>query len=406
MKQNLVNLTLRSITLISKFVLLLYIAKYLSPSDLGIYGLINAAITMAIYFLGMDFYIYNTRELLKYAENQVSILIRDQLIFHFLTYIFVLPLLLILFFINILPWDYIIWFYILLVLEHLSQESYRILITLSKAVYANSVLFFRSGAWCYVIIFLMMIEKLEKSLPTIWIGWIIGILCSLLVTYYALRKLVWQVIWSTSINWMWIKNGIYFSLPYLLGTISLKTVEYSDRFFLSYFYGVQQVGIYTLFSSIANVVQVFVFTGVISILYPKIIKTYQQGNLTEYKLLMNKMFVRSLLSGSICILLSYLLIHPVLIIINKPIFFQHIETYWLLLIATFLIITSQCSHYELFVKEKHKEILFCTAIGSILTILADIALVPYFGLNGAAVGLILGNMGITFLKYWFCLKYR
>ena len=142
-KNGVIGVGLRSITLASKFILLVYMAKLLSPEQIGVYGIFVATISYALYFLGLDFYVINTREILaKSDKKEKARLVRDQLAFHGVVYIFVLPMLLVVFMAGLLPWKYIVWFYVLLVLEHLSQEAIRLFFTLSLPIVAN-----RFGHW-------------------------------------------------------------------------------------------------------------------------------------------------------------------------------------------------------------------------------------------------------------------
>ncbi|MFX4789973.1 hypothetical protein ABTB87_22095 [Acinetobacter baumannii] len=59
------NLAVRGLNLASKFILIVFLAKFLTVAELGLYGLIAATINFAMYFIGLDFYVYSNRELLK-----------------------------------------------------------------------------------------------------------------------------------------------------------------------------------------------------------------------------------------------------------------------------------------------------------------------------------------------------
>ena len=69
-----------------------------------------------------------------------------------IAYAVVLPLLLTVFLCGLISWKYAGWFYVLLIIEHISQESGRLLITLSRPTRASIVLFLRSGIWVYAVL--------------------------------------------------------------------------------------------------------------------------------------------------------------------------------------------------------------------------------------------------------------
>jgi O-antigen/teichoic acid export membrane protein len=402
LKTGITNVVLRGLTLSGKFVLLLFIARYLSPEELGVFGLMSVTIAVSLYFLGMDFYVYNTREILAHKEAECVPLIRDQLVFHGLTYVIVLPLLLVVFASGLISWEYIGWFYLLLVLEHLSQEASRLLITLSRSSMANVVLFFRSGAWVYVAVAAGIFLDNARGLPIIWAGWVIGILASLGLTAYALRQMAWQNVSRISINWDWIKNGARISLPFFCATVALMGIQYADRYFLQHYYGEATVGIYTFYAQIANAVQIFVFTGIIMILYPKIVAAYQQGRLGEYRLLMRKLGLG--VTGAVVVLVCAVAaaIKPILVVVGKPIYSEHLTIFWIMLGSVVLLTCSYIPHYALYAKHRDKEIIVSTVVAFGVAIVANGLLVPRYGLHGAAFATmaalaVLGGFKTAFL---------
>lgn len=73
----LINVGLRGMTLVSKFLLIFFLAVFLEPQELGLYGLIIATIGYSLYPLGSDFYAFTTRELLKRDRKEWGGLIKD-----------------------------------------------------------------------------------------------------------------------------------------------------------------------------------------------------------------------------------------------------------------------------------------------------------------------------------------
>lgn len=398
LKTSIVNLILRGLTLVSKFALLLFIARFLSPEELGVWGLVNATLAISLYILGLDFYVFNTREILAIEEPERVPLIRDQIVFHGLVYIAVLPLLLIVFFTNLISWQYIGWFYALLVLEHLSQESARLLATLSKSTMANLAAFFRSGAWVYVVVSLMYNQDDLRQLPFIWSGWIVGVLSSMFLTVYALRNMPWKDSIKIPIDWAWMLRGLKTSLPFFCATLSFIGVQYADRYFIQHFWGEAMVGVYTFYASISNVIHVFVFTGVIMILYPRIVSSYQKGQFVEYRALMKKMGTGIIGGAVVLSILAALLIEPVLSLVGKQVFVDYLDVFWIMLVAVMLLCVSYIPHYSLFVRNRDKAIVVSSLAAVVIGLLANAALVPEYGLKGAAISSVCAMTTILVVK--------
>lgn len=374
----------------------------MGPKELGDYGLITVSISVVIYILGADFYIYNTREILKSSQNRVPILIRDQFIFHLFLYVVILPLCLFLFVFNLVHWNYFLMFYLLLVSEHLSQECYRLLITLSKPLFANVILFIRNGIWIYILILLFVfLDKKIQSLNIILLLWFLGGMFSVILTLYGLKKLDWSVIKNQPINWKWIKAGIWNSLIFLVSSICIQLIPFLERVVLKKFEGTEKVGIYTYYSNIANTVLTFIVTGVFTILYPKLIKSYQNGDFAEYKKIMRKISIFGGGGGLFLIILSIIGIQVVLLFSNNAIYYKNLHVYWILLFSVFMNILSYIPHYALYVRKVDKYIMF-SALGSlIVSILFNIILVPLLGITGTAISNFLATTSLFILKIIF-----
>lgn len=395
-KTSIANIVLRGLTLVSRFVLLFFIARFLTPEELGVWGLMNITVVMSLYFLGLDFYVFNTREILAVDDARRVPFIRDQIVFHALLYVVALPLLLVVFFAKLISWQYLGWFYVLLVLEHISQEATRLLITLSRPSMANMIMFLRSGAWVYAAVLACLYHEDLRGLSLIWSGWVVGVMASIILAIYALRYLAWDLTKQVPIDWTWIRKGVKVSLPFLLASLSFTGVQYADRYFLQHFHGEAVVGVYTFFASIANVIHIFIFTGVMMILYPRIIEAYQHDRFDEYRALMRKMGLG--IAGGVVLLtaLALLLIDPVLHLVGKQVYSEQGGVFVIMLASVAMLTFSYIPHYSLFVRKCDKSIIVSTVVALIVAVILNSLLVPRYGLFGAAYA-TLGAMIILLL---------
>ena len=72
-------LVLRALTLASRFLLSLLLARMLSPAEMGQYGLLTAALAFALLMVGLEFYSYTLRELVPASSEQRARIIADQM---------------------------------------------------------------------------------------------------------------------------------------------------------------------------------------------------------------------------------------------------------------------------------------------------------------------------------------
>jgi len=400
LSSSILNLGLRGLSMLAKFLLIIYIGKYLSVDELGEYGLFATTITIAIYFLGFDFYTYNTREILAKEENERLPLIRDQFIFHLLVYVIALPLLLTIFTLGIIKTEFIIYFYLILVFEHLSQELYRLYTTLKKPLFANFLLFMRTGLWVYAVISLWYfnIEGM-MNLKTVLYGWTVGSFMSIIIGVVYLKKDYDFKSLTEKIDWLWIKNGVKVSIPFFIGTLAYKVIEFSDRYMIDYYMTKADVGIYTFFSGIANTINIVVFTLVIMIYYPLLVEQYQNKNMDMFKKTLKVFSIKTITFSIFSALGILLLIGFVLDFMGKVEFQNNIEVLWILIIANIILNISFIPHYVLYVAQQDITIRDATLIGASLNIVLNLMLIKNYGIVGAAISTLLSFLIILLIKY-------
>ncbi len=396
-RTSLASLTLRALTLGGKFILVLFIARFLSVEDLGIFGLFNVTIALAVLPLGMDFHQFAMRELLAKPDERGR-MIRDQAVFHLTTYIIFLPLFGFLFVADLLPGQYVLWFYLLLILEHVSQEGARLLVTLSKPVAASTVIFMRSGFWALIAIGLAWAFPQWRSLPFIWLVWAIGQALSLGLVGRIAQPVVTVSLPLGPVNWPWIAHGVRIAMPFFLSTLAFTAMQYLDRYFLMAHYGERAVGIYTLYANIANVVQIFVFAGISMILFPQMVAAWQQGHTSLYRALYRKLTV-GIIGGSLGLaVVMALAIEPILWFVDRPAYAEHADIFWILLGSTVLLAISHLPHYALYVRGADSAIWTSTLLALIVAVLGNTILVPQFGLMGAALATATAMLVLTIAK--------
>ncbi|MDC4293270.1 hypothetical protein NQ625_14950, partial [Acinetobacter baumannii] len=90
----LINLSIKALTLLGKFILIFYIAKYLPPQEVGIYGLLVVLVSYSLYAVGFDFYTFSTRELLHKEKEKWGGFLKTQGYLILFAYLLFLPLIL------------------------------------------------------------------------------------------------------------------------------------------------------------------------------------------------------------------------------------------------------------------------------------------------------------------------
>lgn len=401
---SIVNVSLRGLTLASKFILLVYLARVLPPEQLGVYGLFTVTIIYALYLLGLDFYTYAQREMLSLPRAEWGGLIRNQFMFYAVVYLVVLPLLLLVFVVGWLPWQMIGWFYILLTLEHLSQELGRLLVACGKILLVNVALFFRGGAWIFAVVAIFNANSELHCLTVIWAGWSVGVLISIVIAIIGVRTSIGPMPENALTDWRWVRRGLKVAAQFLLGTLALRGLFTFDRYFLDLYVGKSAVGVYSFFMSIANALLAFADAGVISRLYPRIVAAYRTGRYVEYKMQLKKLtfgIIVLLVSFSICLFIA---IDPVLLYIGRQVYIEQTLTLWVLLAAMGTFCLGMIPHYVLYARHCDRSIAVASILSLVVFLGAAICLTPNSGATGMATSVLIGVGSLGLIKMVFIMK--
>lgn len=328
MLDRLINLFIRGSSLLSRFILLFIIGIYLKPEDVGLYGLLLSYISYCIYAIGFEFYNYSTREIVNADREQWGWILKNQVVFTSIVYAVVLPLLSLIFIFHLLPFDLILWFYLILVFEHLSHELNRILVAMSKPLWAGFVLFFRTAVWSIIVIILMLGISSQRTLDVILLYWFLGVFTATII------GIIFVIILSKTavkipISKKWIFKGIVIALPLLVASLALRGLFSFDKIFIERIGGLDILGPYALFAGVSAAVIAFVDAGIIVFYYPKIIKAAKLNDLVLIKKYNTQLYFQIIILSLFLILCGVIVVKIFLPYFGDKIYEQYIYfLYW------------------------------------------------------------------------------
>lgn len=362
MKRRVLNVGIRASVLGVKFLLIFFLARYLDPTSMGYYGLLLVTLRYSLLLVGLDFYTYTSREILKYPILNRGHILKCQAVLSLYLYLIFIPLLVVLFIKGYIPMRFVFWFFPLLILEHFNQEIYRVLIALSQQVIASSLLFIRHASWAVVVVVVMSVNEQTRNLDFIFIPWIAAGIISSLIGVVSIYKLGMGG-WKIKTDWELIKKGSKISSIFLISTFCIVGIRTFDRFLLEYLSGIEVVGAYVLFIGIAGTLFTLMDAGVYSFTYPRLIGLHNDNNKKEFNALIKKLV---LISGFICLIYGAILIIMLPIILNwigSPFYFKYDYLFIWLYVSTVLHVMSMVPHYGLYAKRKDKQIIYSHILG-------------------------------------------
>lgn len=393
-----INITLRGITLLSKFIFIFLLGKYAEDEYfLGEYGIITTSVSLIIYLVGFDYYVFNTREILK-SKKKVIEKIRNQFFFHLIVYSFVLPVTLsIIFYFDFIDIKYFLIVLLLIISEHLGQELFRLYTTLEKSNFANLFFFMKSGLWVWVVLFDFFVLKNELDLLKYLLIWAFCSWVSMVLSTIYLKRIIFiKTFKFHKPNYDWILKGVKNSSIFFISSLSFLVIQFSDRYMIDLFYGKKMVGVYSAYSQFVNAIDVFIFSAIIMVIYPKMIQLFSEKS--AYKELFKKFKKSILIASIILIVLSYFIMPILFGFLDKPSFLTNIETFNVLLIGVFFLLMSYAYHYDLYIKKKDTLLLKISLFSMSLNIVLNLYLIPSNGLFGASLATMVSFFTLFLLK--------
>jgi len=359
-------LFLRLSTMGVRFSLVFFLAKFLDPEDVGLYGLIAASLTYSIFVVGVDFYTFSIREIAGANLSDVGGYIKNQFALSVFLYLLYFPFAAILFYSGFLPVELIAIFTALLVFEHLSQELGRLLIALNSQVAASLVLFIRQGVWAALLVIAMLYWPSARQLEWVLMAWLGG--CFLAVTVGGSQLLRSGVSgWCNRVDYRWIRKGVKVALPFLLASLAFRSIGVFDRYILEGLAGLQIVAVYVLFYGFSNAMIALLDAGVLSFAYPSLVAAVKNGKSADYRAIMQKMTLHTLVLVTGFSVLSVLLLPFILVWIGRDIYIEYDSLYFVMLCAIICNAIAMIPHYGLYSHRNDRPI-----------IVANVAALPVF----------------------------
>lgn len=350
------NVCLRGGILVSRLALIVLLARFIAPAELGLYGLFIVTLTYAMLAVGLDFYTYSQRELIVARRSGRGFILRHHALVAGCAYLVVLPLSVLVFFSGHLPLWALPWFVALLVTEHVGQEIYRFLVAMQRQLSASLVLFLRQGVWIWVVLGLMWLYPALRHLPFVFGSWLAASVCALILGMAFLSANVSRNP-PMSWDWSWIRRGLFTGLTFLVATLCLRGVLTFDRYIVETFAGLEMVGVYTLYAGIAMAIMNFMDASVFVFRYPALIEARGQGRedlyRAEWRRLSRDTVILLALVATMAALVGVIVANS----LQETVYEDNISVFWWLLCGICLQVLSMIPHYGLYAMRMDRPIL-------------------------------------------------
>lgn len=396
MKEKLYNLAIRGSATIIKLAFTLFLGSIFTESEFGLYSLIISSIYITLIFIGFDIYLDCNRKVIQKEDSKDQSFILNNQLAAYIPFYFLFSI--VIFFIpeRIIPKEFIFLFFSVTIIEHINSEIFRLLLALRKTVIANLLFFIRNGLWPLVILILYYFN-FQFNISILLSYWLYASISGLIIGLFFLRKK--YKIDLSLIDKKTIIESYKYAFIFFIGTIAYKVVEFSDSYFIDYYLDKESVGVYSLYSQFGSVLNTIIFTIVISIGYPKLLKAIHSNNLKQIIKERNVMLMEIVIISILTLFGGYLLLDSLLAIIDKPLYFKFDYLFYLVIISNIIFNLSYVYHFIMIGYQKDFKITILTLIGAAINILLNIILIQKYGIIGAIFSKNFAFLFILISKY-------
>ncbi len=375
---------IRGASLVVKFILTLFIAKFLGFEDLGAYGLISAAGIMAPSLVGFGIMVIYVRRAVTQTPEEIVYALRHYGRALFLTYLSLLCIALCAGTLkDALLLSALIWCIVLF--EHISSDLYLLLLNLSKPLTANILHFIRTAGWMLIYMALAFAFPSLRTLDALLIGWIIGSAAALAGFALTTRNWPWRNKTPLQPLARWFRTEFRESrLMYANGFLTTIS-QYINTFLVSFFLGLELTGVFVFFMQVISAMSNLIQTGVIQFARPKMVRAYRERTPALFRFHDRCLLHTGLTATAMAAVAIPAMYVLTFYIVDKPLAIEWFPVFFFLLGG---FVVTQITHaIDLIFYSVHRDdiTIRLTLLGSLVSFPAKIVFIALFGLWGAAV---------------------
>ncbi|MCO5132679.1 MAG: hypothetical protein M9932_19310 [Xanthobacteraceae bacterium] len=394
---------LRGLSLVAKFSLTLFIARFIDLETLGVYGLIAGAAVIFPIVAGLGLIRVLSRNAVSQQLAEVTRMLR--LYWGVLAAMYVL--------IGIVGVGIGIYLHqlelvsivlLIVFLEHVNGDLFILLNHLSRPLLANLLMFFRTGAWICAYMVLALVFPAFRELDVLLLFWAGGGLMAIASFAMLARDWPWLHPTSRGERRAWFVQHFNASRTLYTNDIANAVAQYTDRYLVSLFMGLEFTGVYVLFWSIGNALSNLVDTGVIQISGPRLISAHAARD-GSYWSVFRLLLTETLAISVVLAIVTGIAVEFAVPYLNQPLIGGWMAVLWLILLGFVLRMIYEIQGTVFYSRSKDALTLLSGLFVIALSMIVNVMLIPPFALNGAASAIIVSYIAGIIVRHVMITRY-
>ena len=376
-------MAIRMTSLVSKFVLTLFIARYMGFEDLGVYGLIASATFIVPTVVGLGIMHMKTRDAVMQAPQKVvhNIYLYGRYSIVVYALLFMLSALIGHQF-NQMQLALLVMAVIFA--EHFNNDWYFLLLNVSKPLAANILHFVRTTIWiCTFMVAAFFYEDL-RNIEILVLLWFYGSVAALFGFFIVTKDWPWSKRLKFPPLLTWLKSEVKPAKAIYVYNVINSFLQYIGNFFVSVFLGLELTGVYVYFMQIINALSNLLRTGVIQTTRPKLINAREESA-EKFRSIYLSCRKSAIFFALLMVVFAVPSIYVVtLYIVDKPLVLEWFPVFAIMLMFFVGQMLVEVDNLILYSNHRDDLLLRLNVIGIFCFVVLSVILVPVFSLWGAA----------------------
>lgn len=393
----LIVMGVRMSTLTVKFGLTLFVTRFMGLADLGFFGLVSAVTIMGPPFLGCGFMNILARSAVTCSSEELTCDLRRNA--RFLTLIY-MPILIVALGYGLVTGNTVLALLVfgVVVLEHVNQDIFAVLLNLNRPLAANMMHFARAALWALLFMAGALVEPTLRNMEWLMVFWLAGNIVCFAGFFWLARHWPWRTVQSVDSFKSWVRSNFKVSRTiYAVGWVQTAG-SYLDRFVISLFLGLELTGVYVLFLSVASALSNLVLTGVIQFARPKMVRAFKEKD-TAYGAMYMQCMRNTLLACFALGIPAAAVMYVLVPYLDRPLAVEWFHVLWYVLCGFVASSIVQAQNLVFYSQHRDDLTFHYNGIFLVLMLAFNLILIPILGIEGAAIASIVVPLTLAALQF-------
>lgn len=388
---------LRGSTIVLKFGLSIYVARFIGLSELGVYGLVVGATMVLPNFYRAGLTSSIARALVDAEPAHMTHDLRHYLVWTFACYgasLAVLPFVQRLEFVNTLQLNvWVVWLIVLA--EHLAADLALLLNNLYRTRSTNVFVLVQTALWVVPFVACSWWIPSLRTLPYLLSFWAAGATLSVLGCAALFTHWPWRG--GKPLQAVWFVRNLRASGYLYFSDLTGMMGQFVDRYLIAVLIDIEHAGVYTLFFQLANAIYTLVSSSIVNMQRPRVLSAFQQGHIHTavarlsalQKEALGSMVALSALTGVVFWFAAPLL--------GRPLVLQYMPLLWCTFVATVCKAWCLTAFIELYARRLDRALFVLNVLILVVVTLGCAAGIPPWGIYAIPLATGLTYLGILVL---------